>query len=521
MTINAASLIVPGGCKADAHPVFEPNQLSSPNLPAPKASKFIANMLKKFVMNRCMLRPHTRPNKPIDFPMRSKFIALLRPGFVRSASVLVGGTAIAQLLMLLILPVLTRLYTPEDFSALAVYVSILGIISAAACLRLEIAIPLPHRDEDAANLLALALCSSAGVTGLSALIVAMFPGQIIILIAQPLLVHYLWLLPLGIWLSSSYAALQFWATRKKRFALVSKTRVGQAFGGASAQVGFGLIGSAPLGLLVGQLVSSGAGLFGLAKDALKNDHTAISSISWLNMRRTLVEYKRFPKYSTFESLANSASIQLPVIFIAAMAAGPEAGYLLLASRVLFAPLALIGGAVSQVYISRAPDELRANTLGEFTVKILGGLIKTGVGPIIFLGILAPIVFPLVFGANWKRAGDLVFLLTPWCAMQFLVFPISMALHVRNLQRTALLLQLVGFVARVGSIIVAGYLQPGWLVETYALSGLVFYILYFGVIVSIIKTSTQDILQAIKPGVLVTIIWIALAVLLRFVVERVT
>ena len=468
-----------------------------------------------------MLRPDTRPVKPIDFPMRSKLIALLRPGFVRSASVLVGGTAIAQLLMLLILPVLTRLYTPEDFSALAVYVSILGIISAAACLRLEIAIPLPHRDEDAANLLALALCSSAGVTGLSALIVAMFPSQIIILIAQPLLVHYLWLLPLGIWLSSSYAALQFWATRKKKFALVSKTRVGQAFGGASAQVGFGLIGSAPLGLLVGQLVSSGAGLFGLAKDALKNDHTAISSISWLNMRRTLVEYKRFPKYSTFESLANSASIQLPVIFIAAMAAGPEAGYLLLASRVLFSPLALIGGAVSQVYISRAPDELRANTLGEFTVKILGGLVKTGVGPIIFLGILAPIVFPLVFGANWKRAGDLVFLLTPWCAMQFLVFPISMALHVRNLQRTALLLQLVGFVARVGSIIVAGYLQPGWLVETYALSGLVFYILYFGVIVSIIKTSTQDILQAIKPGVLVTIIWIALAVLLRFVVERVT
>ena len=468
-----------------------------------------------------MLRLHLRPNRPIDFPMRSKIIAFLRPGFVRSASVLVGGTAIAQLLMLLILPVLTRLYTPDDFSALAVYVAILGVISAAACLRLEIAIPLPHRDEDAANLLALALCSSAGIAGLSALIVAMFQGQIIILIEQPPLVHYLWLLPLGIWLSSSYAALQFWATRKKRFAIVSKTRVGQAFGGASAQVGLGLVGGSPLGLLVGQLVSSGAGLFGLAKDALKNDRTAISSISWLNMRRTLAEYKRFPKYSTFESLANSASIQLPVIFIAAMAVGPEAGYLLLASRVLFAPMTLIGGAVSQVYISRAPDELRANTLGEFTVKIIGGLVKTGVGPMIFLGILAPSVFPLVFGAKWQRAGDLVFWLAPWCAMQFLVVPISMALHVRNQQRTALLLQLVGFIARVGSIIVAGYLKPGWLVETYALSGFIFYMLYFGVIVSIVKASTLGLLQAIKPGVIITLLWIAFAVLLRFVVERAT
>ena len=457
----------------------------------------------------------------MDFSMRRKLLALLRPGFVRSASVLVGGTAIAQFLMLLILPVLTRLYTPEDFSAWAVYVSILGIISAAACLRLEIAIPLPHRDEDAANVLALALCSSAGVAGLSALIVALFHDQIITLIAQPTLRHYLWLLPLGIWLSSSYAALQFWATRKKRFTIISKTRVAQAFGGASTQVGFGLTGGAPLGLLVGQLVNSGAGLFALARDAVKNDRTAISSISWPNMRRTLTEYKRFPKYSTFESLANSASIQLPIIFIAAMAAGPEAGYLLLASRVLFAPMILIGGAVSQVYISRAPDELRANTLGEFTVKIVGGLVKTGVGPMIFLGILAPVVFPLIFGANWQRAGDLVFWLTPWCVMQFVVLPISMALQVRNQQRTALFLQLAGFIIRVGSIIIAGRLQPGWLVETYALSGLVFYMLYFGVIVSNVKANTLAILQAIKPGVVITLLWIAFALLLRFAVEHAT
>jgi O-antigen/teichoic acid export membrane protein len=449
--------------------------------------------------------------------MRNRLVDLFRPGFVRSASVLVGGTVIAQSLMLLILPVLTRLYTPGDFSALAVYVSILGITSVAACMRLEIAIPLPQSDEDAANLLALALCSSAGVAGLSALIVAMFPGQIVVLISQPPMLHYLWLLPLGIWLSSSYAALQFWAIRKKRFAIVSKTRVGQAFGGASAQVGLGLAGNAPLGLLLGQLVSSGAGLFGLVKDALKNDRTAINAISLVSMRRTLKEYKRFPKFSTFESLANSASIQLPVIFIAAMAIGPEAGYLLLASRVLFAPMTLIGGAVSQVYISRAPDELRAGTLGEFTVKIIGGLAKTGVGPMIFIGILAPIVFPLIFGAHWQRAGNLVLWLTPWCVMQFLAVPISMALHVKDQQRTALLLQIVGLIARVGSIIVAGYLQPGWLVETYALSGFFFYMLYFGVIISMVKT--LGIWQAICPGVVIILIWIAFAVLLRFVVER--
>ena len=195
--------------------------------------------------------------------MREKFDNMFRHGFVRSVSVLVGGTAFAQALMVLVLPLLTRLYTPEDFSVLAVYSSILGIVSVAACLRLEIAIPLPQRDEDAANLLALALCSSAGVAGLSALIVVLFPVQIVALVAQPKLLPYLWLLPLGILLSSSCAALQFWTTRKKRFSVIAKTHLTQAIGGAGTQAGLGWASIAPLGLLLGQMISSGAGIFQL------------------------------------------------------------------------------------------------------------------------------------------------------------------------------------------------------------------------------------------------------------------
>ena len=61
--------------------------------------------------------------------------------------VLVGGTAFAQAIAVLALPLLTRLYTPDDFSVLAVYAALLGIISVVACLRLEIAIPMPNIPE--------------------------------------------------------------------------------------------------------------------------------------------------------------------------------------------------------------------------------------------------------------------------------------------------------------------------------------------------------------------------------------
>ena len=64
-------------------------------------------------------------------------------GFRHSVGVLVSGGVLAHGITALALIVITRLYTPADFSVLAVYGSLLTIISVLACLRFEVAIPLP------------------------------------------------------------------------------------------------------------------------------------------------------------------------------------------------------------------------------------------------------------------------------------------------------------------------------------------------------------------------------------------
>lgn len=432
---------------------------------------------------------------------------------------MVSGTAFAQVLTLLALPLLTRLYSPADFNLLAVYASILGIVTVAACLRLEIAIPLPQRESDAANLLVLALCSSAGVSGLLMLAVVLLPIQIATVIGQPKLHPYLWLLPLGIWFSSSYTALQFWMTRKKRFSIIAKTRVAQAFGGIGTQVGLGWAAIAPLGLLLGQMFTIVAGILGLARDLFKNDRATLCIVNLRDMQRVLSEYKRFPRYSICESLANSASSNLPIIIIAALAAGPEAGFLTLASKIMAAPVTLIGTAVSQVYLSHAPDEARVGTLGKFTTNIMGGLIKTGAGPLIFAGIVAPSAFPIIFGAQWQRAGDLVAWMTPWFVIQFLTSPISMALHVTKNQYAALLLQLFGFVLRVGSVVIAAYWAERWIVECYAVSGLVFYLIYLCVVVSATKIKLSDVLRTIASGAMIIASWTFAAIFTCIVLLR--
>ena len=81
-------------------------------------------------------------------------------GFLKAVSVLVGGTAFAQLVGLICLPLLTRLYSPEEYTILGVYVAIVSILSVIACLRLEIAIPLPENDAEAKSLFYISIINN-------------------------------------------------------------------------------------------------------------------------------------------------------------------------------------------------------------------------------------------------------------------------------------------------------------------------------------------------------------------------
>lgn len=443
--------------------------------------------------------------------LTSLFEKFTSNSLIHSVSVLVGGTALSQAITLLALPFITRLYTPDDFSLLAVYAAMLIILSVAACLRFDIAIPMPETDEGAINLLAVAMLSSIIISILVAIPFLIMPEVISSLLNQPDLATYLWLVPLGVFFGSSYSALQYWATRKKEFSVIAKTRIGQSLGGAGTQLTFGWFGMTPIGLILGQMISHGAGIFSLGYLVVVEHRKLLKYISWQLMWEQICRYDRFPKYSTLDALANSSGIQLPIILIAALAVGPEAGFIMLAMRVMQAPMGLIGSAVSQVYLSHAPDERRNGNLPGFTSKILSGLMKTGVGPLVFMGFLAPVVFPLIFGDEWKRAGELVSWMTPWFIMQFMVSPISMVMHICDRQRLMLLITVGGLCLRLGSIVGAHSYFPHYVSEAFALSSAAFYIVCFFIFSRTAGLAINEYRKIIRPSLVILVGWLVAAI----------
>lgn len=411
--------------------------------------------------------------------------SLLKGNLVRHVSILVGGTAFAQLITLLVLPILTRIYTPEDFTILATYTSILALLTSIACLRFEIAIPLPKSDQSAIHIFVLCIISIVFVTLLTS--ITIYLGEHWInKITNQRLASYLWLLPIGVFFSGLYNALQYWMTREKLYPIIAKTRMTQSLTGATTQLGCGYAGITPLGLLIGQLFNSGAGVFKLSRYFSTEYRLLISQVNRVELKQNFRRYDRFPRYSTWEALTNSAAIQIPILIIASLALSTEAGFLMLAMRILSVPMGLIGSSISQVYLSEASERYHEGSLEDFTFQTVIILAKLAFIPLLAIGITAPYIIPLIFGSDWVRTGILTSWMAPWFFMQFITSPVSMSLHIIGKQKVALSLQITGLLIRGGAVLITAKYLNEYISEVFAISGVIFYSIYLFIILKSVK-----------------------------------
>ena len=440
--------------------------------------------------------------------------------FARQVTVLAGGTAIAHFLTICTLPLITRLYTPEEFGVLGVFVAFLSIIGVVANWRYEIAIPLPESDERALNLAAVALTAGL-ITTISVAILVFFFGRLLAGMTNfSGIADLLWLLPVGVFFTAAYAVFQYWATRRKAFPIVARTRVEQAVGGVGTQLLAGWLGFGTIGLILGQVANNGAGFWGLARRAYREDRALIPVVNVATMKSVAREYVRFPKFSVAESLANISAVHVPLILIASFSTSSEVGFLMLGMRLMQAPVGLIGSSISQVFFSQAVDAHRRGELPSLMTKSLAALLKTGVGPLIFAGIIAPSAFRYIFGQEWQRAGELVAWMTPWFVFQFLTQPTSMAMHVTSSQRLAMVLQVSGLAFRVGAVLSVIAISKELLAsESYAASGAIFYFIYLTLVLRVSGVSIYSIRKIIFLAAPFVFFWVVFGLISLILLEN--
>ena len=400
------------------------------------------------------------------------------PSFAANVLKLVTGNVFAQGFGVLVVPIVARLFAPEAFGVAALFTSIAGIIGVVVCLRYELAIMLPKTDEEAANLLGLSLFFVLIITGISALII-FFTGDVIVnLLNSPELKKYLWLIPLSVFVSGTFLALNYWNSRTKHFGRLSIARVISSVATQTTKLGAGFAGFVSGGVLIGtgilgQIVST----FVLGGQIWRDDrHLFKANIRWKKMIAGLKRHRKFPIIDTWGGLINSISWQLPALMLSSFFSIAIVGNYALGLAVIKGPLGIISGALSKVFYQRVCDEKNAKRNNdELVEKLMDKLMFIGILPTMILTLVGEELFTVIFGQKWFEAGRYMQILSPWIFFWFISSPLSSLFSAYERQGTALSVHSVILITRGVSLYIGGIYQNIYLaLGLFSISGILAY-----------------------------------------------
>jgi O-antigen/teichoic acid export membrane protein len=436
-----------------------------------------------------------------------KYFERLKPGsFFMNVTVLASSTAIGQVIVILVTPILTRLFDPNDFGIMAAYASVISIISVIAALRYDFVIPLPDSDDEAANVVALAFVSLLFITLLTIIFIIAFGSITSAWLQTPGLKNYLWLLPIGVVAVGTYQILNFWAIRKQQFNTLAKTRVSQMVGRALAQTISGFLKFGAGGLIVGYILGLSGGIGTLTKLMWGEARDSFNKVSVSGMSHSATRYRRFPLINSWSALINSSSQELPVLIISSLFGTTVVGWFYLSLRVLRVPFNVIGQAIAQVFYSRASEASRGGNLPHVTYQVFDQLVRVSLGPLLWLGLMSPSLFALIFGSDWEPSGYYSRWISPWLFLLFLTTPLSAIVYVKERQRPELIFQIVLLIARISVLYLAStYGNASTAIISFSLISTVILSFYLFWLMSTSGNSIQSVFYSLSKELLINVV----------------
>ena len=220
---------------------------------------------------------------------------------------LVTGTTISYAIPIAMSPILTRIYSPEEFGVFALFMALSSTLGTIINGRYELAIILPEDDKEAFNIAFLGLVIASIFSLFLLIIVILLNQEIATLLGSEDLKYWLYFIPVSVLLVGFYNVLIFSNNRLKKFNDIAKAGIYKAFVLVAIQISIGLTkGGSIAGLVSGQILSIVFGNIRLLKNVFYSCNFE-ADISFSEMKRMALRYYRFPKYSILSGLANTLS----------------------------------------------------------------------------------------------------------------------------------------------------------------------------------------------------------------------
>ncbi|NPA68443.1 MAG: oligosaccharide flippase family protein, partial [Chlorobi bacterium] len=325
--------------------------------------------------------------------------------FVSNSLTLFTGTTVAQIIPLLISPVLARLYTPEDFGILALYMSFAAVAAVFATGRYELAIMLPEKNKDAVNVFSLSVFTALFVSLIISVTIISFHDEIVSWSENDRMSFILYFLPLSVFSLGLYKSLNYWFNRNDKFKNIAVSKVVATSSNSAVSLASGIAGKNSYGLVFGWIFGQFSSMLFLVLRMFKNYKDIFKYVSVTAVKASAIRYKKFPLFDIWSELLNVLSVQLPIVIITKFFGESITGYYSFAYKILLVPFSLLAFSMGQAFFKKANDlKNEGKDVGSFTFGVFKKLLLISIIPLVITGMFGDIIFPFVFGKEWIIAG---------------------------------------------------------------------------------------------------------------------
>lgn len=401
---------------------------------------------------------------------------ILRNEFFKNSLTLFSGVSIAQIILLAITPILSRLYSKELFGLFFLFSSIIVIVKIINTFRLELAIMLPQRDKDAINLLVLGLIVNLLISIILLIIILVFQKTINVFLGEKNLGKYLYLIPLATFFVGISELSTSWNNRKKLYKNISYSKISKAIAQGSWNLGFGFAKLSSLGLIPGYIfgfiVLSSALIYKSFKEIVK----LLKFLSIKRMMFLLKKYKNIPLYNTPINFIINMSNEIPILLMSGFFGASIVGLYGMANRIIASPADLVSRSVGQVFFQKASEEYNSDeNLYILLKKTFWNLLKIGLVIFIPAFLISPFL-KYILGVEWKLTGYFSMIIIPYIFVKLIFVPLSSVYTIYSKQLKMLYFFLGNFVLRILSIYIGFKIFNNALIAVglFSFFGIIFY-----------------------------------------------
>jgi len=367
----------------------------------------------------------------------------LNSEFSKNVITIFTGSTIAQIIPFIVSPILTRIYPPEDFGLLSLFISVSSIFSIIATFQYESAIVLPKNDKDAAALVYLCLILTIIISVLSLIISISFKQSLLQWLGNENLSSWIYLIPVPVFLTGVFNTLNYWATRKKQFRRITIRTISQTITTNILKIALGIKHFFKGGLITATIIGQATSTLVLMYLTWKDDKSILKNVKIKEIKNNLSKYKNFPKYTAWQGLFDMINSSGTTFIIVFFMGSTTLGFFSFTMSLLQRPLQLIGASIAQVYYQKASELYNeGNDLWIISKKLIERLIVIAIFIFTPIAVAGPTIFSFVFGEKWVESGIIARIILPWLIIRFIVSPLTNIINIFGKQKSFFFLTLL-------------------------------------------------------------------------------